>query len=324
MAAGSTRRRISTASPARACGSTTASAPTRSARPSRAAILTGTYNHVNGVYTLLDAFDGRQDTFPRPGCNRRATRRPSSASGTWGTAAMHDPTGFDDWAVLPGQGDYHDPEFISEAGRTRHRRLRRPTSSPTCRWTGCEGANRQAVPACLHHKAPHRPWEPDEKHAHMYEDIDIPEPRYLRRRSRTGRSAAAAERGDARSRTSISQTPNAPTRTGLTPEEVRQLGLPALHQGLPALRGEHRRQRRPGAGLPRCRGPRRGHRGDLHLRPGLLPRAITAGTTSGSCTRNRCACRSSSATRARSRRGRPATTSCTNVDFAPPFLDYAG
>ncbi|MQM40204.1 Arylsulfatase [wastewater metagenome] len=27
-----------------------------------------------------------------------------------------------------------------------------------------------------HHKAPHRPWDPDEKHAHMYDDIEIPEP----------------------------------------------------------------------------------------------------------------------------------------------------
>ena len=28
----------------------------------------------------------------------------------------------------------------------------------------------------LHHKAPHRRWEPDEKHATLYEDVDIPEP----------------------------------------------------------------------------------------------------------------------------------------------------
>src|SRR5699024_12145595 len=27
-----------------------------------------------------------------------------------------------------------------------------------------------------HHKAPHRNWEPDDKHAHMYADIEIPEP----------------------------------------------------------------------------------------------------------------------------------------------------
>ena len=33
-------------------------------------------------------------------------------------------------------------------------------------------------PFCLlcHHKAPHRPWVPDDKHALMYEDVDIPVP----------------------------------------------------------------------------------------------------------------------------------------------------
>lgn len=33
-------------------------------------------------------------------------------------------------------------------------------------------------PFCLliHHKAPHRPWEPDAAHADMYGDVDIPEP----------------------------------------------------------------------------------------------------------------------------------------------------
>jgi arylsulfatase A-like enzyme len=40
-------------------------------------------------------------------------------------------------------------------------------------------ANRTSdKPFCLmyHHKAPHRNWQPDEKHAKMYEDIDIPIP----------------------------------------------------------------------------------------------------------------------------------------------------
>ena len=49
-----------------------------------------------------------------------------------------------------------------------------------------------------------------------------------------------------------------------------------------------------------------------------------AGTTSASCTRNRCACRSSSAIRARSRPARAAPRSSLNVDFAPTFLDLAG
>ncbi|MUV37041.1 Choline-sulfatase [Lentibacillus sp. JNUCC-1] len=33
--------------------------------PSRAAILTGQYNHLNGVRTLGDTFDGRQETMPK-------------------------------------------------------------------------------------------------------------------------------------------------------------------------------------------------------------------------------------------------------------------
>jgi len=34
--------------------------------------------------------------------------------GKWhlGTGPEHCPTGFDDWAVIPGQGIYHNPEFI--------------------------------------------------------------------------------------------------------------------------------------------------------------------------------------------------------------------
>src|SRR5207253_416154 len=43
-----------------------------------------------------------------------------------------------------------------------------------------------------HHKAPHRPWEPDDKHAHMYDDTDLPEPETFNDDYKT-RSAAAAE-----------------------------------------------------------------------------------------------------------------------------------
>src|SRR5699024_11910408 len=34
----------------------------------------------------------------------------------------------------------------------------------------------QSFMLMYHHKAPHRPWEPDAKHAHMYENVDIPVP----------------------------------------------------------------------------------------------------------------------------------------------------
>ena len=59
----------------------------------------------------------------------------------------------------------------------------------------------------VHHKAPHREWEPDAAHAQMYEDEEIPEPEtfdddyaHRARAAAEGRTAADArrERGLAR------------------------------------------------------------------------------------------------------------------------------
>ncbi|MGH3371090.1 MAG: sulfatase-like hydrolase/transferase, partial [Nocardioidaceae bacterium] len=76
--------------------------------PSRATILTGTYNHVNGVTTLSTEFDARQPAFPE--LLRDAGYR-TALVGKWhlGHGGVHDPRGFDLWEVLPDQGDYHDP-----------------------------------------------------------------------------------------------------------------------------------------------------------------------------------------------------------------------
>jgi arylsulfatase A-like enzyme len=52
----------------------------------------------------------------------------------------------------------------------------------------------QNRPFCLlcHHKAPHRAWEPDEKHARMYQNETIPEPKTLYDDYASRASAAAA------------------------------------------------------------------------------------------------------------------------------------
>ncbi len=143
--------------------------------PSRATILSGTYSHINGVETLNDDFDGRQSTFPKL---LQASGYQTAIVGKWhlGHGGNSDPTGFDYWNVLPGQGLYHNPEFI-EMG-DRHIRPGYVTDIITddcLQWLDCRDVER---PFCLlcHHKAPHRRWEPDEKHAGMYDDIDIPEP----------------------------------------------------------------------------------------------------------------------------------------------------
>jgi len=48
-------------------------------------------------------------------------------------------------------------------------------------WLDQQDGDRPFCPFCLfcHHKAPRRDWQPDEKHARMYEDEDIPEPQTL-------------------------------------------------------------------------------------------------------------------------------------------------
>jgi len=143
--------------------------------PSRASILTGKYSHLNGVKTLEEQMDGRQMTFPQ--LLQRAGYE-TAIIGKWhlGHGGIHDPTGFDHWNVLPGQGLYHNPEMIAVEGTKTYQGYVTDLITDMCLdWLEHRDEGR---PFCLlcHHKAPHRRWEPDEKHAQMYEDIEIPEP----------------------------------------------------------------------------------------------------------------------------------------------------
>ena len=86
--------------------------------PSRAAILTGAYNHVNGVTTLATMMDNRLQTFPKL---LQAAGYQTAHVGKWhlGQGPAHWPTGFDYWTVFPGQGRYYDPEMVEMAEPAR-------------------------------------------------------------------------------------------------------------------------------------------------------------------------------------------------------------
>lgn len=146
--------------------------------PSRAVILTGQYSHINGVKTLRDELDGRRQNVAK--LLQRAGYQ-TSIIGKWhlGHGGNSDPTGFDYWSVLPGQGEYHDPVFYDMGVKKQYKGYATDIITDLCLdWLDNRDREKPFFLMC-HHKAPHRPWEPDEKHAHLYEDIDIPEPETL-------------------------------------------------------------------------------------------------------------------------------------------------
>ena len=140
--------------------------------PSRACILTGKYSHLNGQMTNRETFDGSQQTFPK--LLRKAGYQ-TAMVGKWHLKSS--PTGFDYWNVLPGQGRYHNPDMIEMGEKKKLEGY--TTDLITDRAIQfLETIRDRDRPFCLmvHHKAPHRRWEPDEKHARLYDNVHIPEP----------------------------------------------------------------------------------------------------------------------------------------------------
>ncbi len=143
--------------------------------PSRASVLTGTYNHVNGVTTLETAMDNRLQTYPKL---MRDAGYATAIFGKWhlGHGPRHDPTGFNSWKVLDGQGTYFDPTFFTPVGEeTIPGYATDIITDMALAWLDDRDSTKPFA-LMVHHKAPHRPWEPDQAHADMYEDIDIAEP----------------------------------------------------------------------------------------------------------------------------------------------------
>jgi len=147
--------------------------------PSRATVLTGQYSHRNGAYTLDVDFDGSQQVFPKL---LQEAGYYTAVIGKWHLGTQ--PTGFDYYQVLPGQGDYFDPEF---------RESTRPWSAEPKQYEGYVTdlitdftlntlKNRpkdKPFMVMYQHKAPHDNWEYDDKHAHLFAEEDVPEPANL-------------------------------------------------------------------------------------------------------------------------------------------------
>lgn len=143
--------------------------------PSRANILTGKYSHMTGITTLATKMDNRMDNFAKI---LQKNGYQTAMIGKWhlGFRKGNHPAGFDYWNVLPDQGFYHNPIMI-EMGRWGWKRgyTTDLITDYSMAWLKKRNKEKPFLLMC-HHKAPHRPWSPDEKHKDMYKDVLIPYP----------------------------------------------------------------------------------------------------------------------------------------------------
>jgi len=140
--------------------------------PSRATLLTGKYSHINGFMTNDNSFDGSQQTFPKL---LQKAGYATAVIGKW--HLVSDPTGFDYWNILPGQGDYYNPVFINNGKReTDSGYVTNLITQKSIHWLAEQ--KDQGKPFCLlmHHKAPHRNWLPAPEHLNDFKGVHFPVP----------------------------------------------------------------------------------------------------------------------------------------------------
>lgn len=140
--------------------------------PSRACMLTGKHSHANGFTDNTTTFDGSQQTFPKL---LRQAGYQTAMIGKW--HLVSEPTGFDYWDILVGQGNYYNPEFICNGERLKRQGYSTNlVTDLAINWM--DSIRDESKPFCLfiHHKAPHRTWMPDTCDLALYDDVTYPIP----------------------------------------------------------------------------------------------------------------------------------------------------
>ena len=158
--------------------------------PSRACMLTGKHSCENKFYdNSTCVFDSSQQTFPK--LLQKAGYQ-TALIGKWHLESL--PTGFTYWEIVPGQGDYYNPDFITQTNDTiqKHGYITNLITDDAIDWM--ENKRDKEKPFCLliHHKAIHRNWMADTCNLALYEDKEFALPDNFFD-DYNGREAAAAQ-----------------------------------------------------------------------------------------------------------------------------------
>ena len=141
--------------------------------PARATVLTGKYSHLNGFPNNAGnaRFDGAQVTFPK--LLQKAGYQ-TAMIGKWHLGS--DPTGFDFWQVLPGQGAYYNPPMTRNGQPVQNSGyVTDIITDVSLDWLQRRDKTKPFLLMCQH-KAPHREWEPALRHLDADGDRHYAEP----------------------------------------------------------------------------------------------------------------------------------------------------
>lgn len=141
--------------------------------PSRAVALTGKFSHLNSVRDNLDVFDTTQVTFPRL---LQKAGYETAIYGKWHLKS--EPKGFDFWEVLPDQGHYYHPEFLTKKGEIKEQGyVTDVITDKAIKYLDSLRSREKPFMLMYNHKAPHRQWWPSmhDLEDFKYKKIPIPE-----------------------------------------------------------------------------------------------------------------------------------------------------
>ena len=144
--------------------------------PSRATILTGKHSHINGKVDNVSPFDTTNVTFPQ------LLQKSGYQTAMFGKLHFgNNPKGFDQFKILPGQGSYYNPDFITknEGEIQVQGYVTDIVTDMTLDWLDKEREKEKPFMLMYLHKAPHRSWLMAERHMEEFTNKTFPEPATL-------------------------------------------------------------------------------------------------------------------------------------------------
>ena len=143
--------------------------------PSRASFLSGLYAHTHGVVNNFTDYPSRLTSFPM---RLREQGYQTAYIGKWHMGEKSDEKrpGFDTWITHKGQGKYFD-NLWNINGKRRVVKGYYTTNVTNMAVQWLKGSRRKPFCLILGHKAPHTPFTPEPKYAHLYDKTEIRYPK---------------------------------------------------------------------------------------------------------------------------------------------------